>query len=144
MANDSPSYSDLKPVIEAAYAARDELLENSRGKAKLTLEKSSNSEQATKHLQERIRDELGIDPKNVGLLGRATWTVDWYNKGLKKRWDMFVAEPEELAEGTRPLLLPQNLRIAADPEKGIHYNVTRNEAYINKPPSPRDNPTNLI
>ena len=48
-----------------------------------------------------------------------------------------------LFSSVHPQLSVIALRIAADPEKGIHYNVTRNEAYINKPPSPRDNPTNL-
>jgi len=142
MPGELPEYADLKAAIEAAYAKRDALLANSKGKARLTLEKQGHSEQAVERLQERIRGELHIDPSKVALLGRADWTVEWYNKGAKKRYDMLVKEAEQPA-GAERLLLPEHKRIATDGKQGIHYNVGRGEAYINKPPSPRDNPTNL-
>ena len=144
MPGNLPDYSDLKAAIEIAYAARDKLLAGSRGKARLTLEKNSQSEQVTERLRERIRNELRIEPRKVALLGRGSWTVDWYNKGPKKRYDMLVEKDQKSAKDQPPLLLPQNKRIATDGAKGIHYNVLTNEAYINKPSIRTDNPANLI
>ncbi|MBE0536518.1 MAG: hypothetical protein IH624_12705 [Phycisphaerae bacterium] len=142
MPGELPEYADLKAAIEAAYAKRDALLANSKGEARLTLEKQGHSEQAVERLQERISDELKIDPSKVALLGRASWTVEWYNKGAKKRYDMLVKEAEQPA-GSERLLLPEHKRIATDGQQGIQYNVGRGEAYINKPPLKAGNPTNL-
>ena len=139
-----PDYSDLKAAIKAAYQARSDLLSNSTGMAELTLVKKGLSPGVPKQLENEFAKEFNIDRESIRFTGEGTWTTKWYKKGEKSRYDVKVPPPKEKDLTRRPLLIPRDMRIAVDPEKGIYYDVLHKEAYINRPPSRAGNPADLV
>ncbi len=139
-----PDYSEVVAVVEAAYEARSELLRNSTGTADLVIKKWDGIPGAAETIMRDVSPRLGVSPTNIRLTGEGNVTTSYYQKGTRRRYDVYVPYSADYDGTQKPLITPRDMRIAVDPEKGIYYDVKKKRAYINLPPISAINPANLI
>lgn len=129
-----PSYADLKAAIAAAYQTRVKVLANSTGKTHLTIERSDQSPGDAPRLEKGFGRDLMMPPlEAMRLQGRGTWTVTWYQKDLKHRYDVNIPPPPQKEEdGRRPLLIETNKRITVDP--AVDSSIAMRKAKVQQKP----------
>jgi hypothetical protein len=134
-AADLPKYSDIIAAVRASYDYRAELLLQAKGQAVLAIERSAGEPEARAEVTEAF-SSIGVDPASMRLTGKGQAIITWYQKGIKRRYDIQVAKQQknDISDEAPPYLVPENKRIAVDPEKGIYYDVIHKEAYIHRPP----------
>ncbi|MBN2590409.1 MAG: hypothetical protein JXA96_11150 [Sedimentisphaerales bacterium] len=142
-AENIPSYTDIKGAIETAYLTRSDFLLNAKGIANITLSREETSPGKAKTIEEDISNKLGFSQDSFKTSGNGIWSVEWYQKGSKRRYDIEVPSSEE-SSIERPFLLPQKKNFAIDPEKSIYYDILGENAYINKSPREMANPLSLL
>ncbi|MBN2129938.1 MAG: hypothetical protein JW741_10595 [Sedimentisphaerales bacterium] len=128
-----PSYSDLKADIETACESRSALLQHSTGRARLSMEQTKTPWQGAERLSKRFLEGLGVDPTGLTpLSATGQWSVTWYRKGPKNRYDV-SAGPVVDGGDSLSLFLPTNMRVASDPAQApctVHYDVPANRVYL--------------
>lgn len=127
LASEILDYSDLKAAIKAAYQARSDLLQNSTGTANIIIE------------TKKLTGEANNTPAKKGK-----WTVTWYKKAVKNRYNIYVPPPQKEDDNHKPLLEPQNIRTVQDAEKRIYYDVLNRAAYIDRRLPLAGNPFGLV
>ena len=142
-AGDLPSYGEVREAMNAAYEARDELLQRSRGTARLFISREAGVADLAGKIEQEMEESLGLDAEGFRICGQGNWTTVWQQSGSRRRYDMSIPAPLEAEPDRRPFLVPTDIRIAVDQEKGIYYSLPEKTAYINKPPSPAVNPYDL-
>ena len=134
------TYGDIKKAIESSHSLRKELLDHSTGHAFLTLQ----NEKLAPEEKEKMMQQIGTSFKGKlrPYSGHGEWSVDWYNKGTTKRYDMQSDNSSD--KNSDNFAGSFNRRVVATPENAIYYNVKSKEAYINKPPQLAINAAALI
>ena len=127
--------SEIKALIksiELSHLARREMLQYSKGKARLTLDskKSTYFEQYYNNTKEQFKNKKF---QVVPMVGKAKWEVKWYEKEDRHRQDILLKE-EDIKGDT--FALPDDTSIAYNSERSLAYDRRVDRACIYHPPSP--------
>jgi len=127
--NAVPSYAEIKAAVDAAYKARSDLLKNATGVVDISFRREPITREHFEGLQDETDQELCVDPKPLRDRAHAETTTTWYTKDDKRRYDIVSPKPTDPGA----LLIESNRRTVTDSGKSIHYDVLRQEAYIDRP-----------
>ncbi len=134
----SERLQSILQAMEPQYNLRKQLLRRSSGHCAMTLVYKTETDLASE-MATRIENEFGLPESQLVFQGENIAEIHWQQKDDSLRYDVKIPRNENYS--AHQAFLPQDLRIAANNEKGIYYDVREKIAYINDPPTNGANPT---